>query len=121
MTDAIFSVEMRDTVNATKPCAFCLSTNRNSSRGAVFIMGEYGQELKYDAWVCFYLCEEALGAEEFTGRDIKYCFESIDEAGMRQIGGNEFQTDMPHPASSAISAHYLMPRSVHSSGPPHIG
>lgn len=38
--------------------------------------------LEYDAWVCFYMYEEAMRAREFTERDIKYCFELVDEAGI---------------------------------------
>lgn len=46
----------------------------------------YGQDLDYDSFVCFYLCEEALRAARCTERDVKYCFNVMDEGARGKIG-----------------------------------
>lgn len=56
---------------------------------SVFSVGGYGQQLEYDAWVCFWLCEESLrssGGANCSSRDVRYCFRQVDEGGRGQVG-----------------------------------
>ena len=63
------------------------------------------QELGYDAWVGFYLCEESLRAGEGSERDVKLCFDLADAAGVGRIGVNEvapFYDDMVSPSYAVV-------------------
>lgn len=48
--------------------------------------GGHGQAIDFDAFVCFFLCEEALRTETCSERDIRYCFALVDETGKGRIG-----------------------------------
>lgn len=53
--------------------------------------------LGYDAWVQFFLCEEALRAGECSERDVRFCFDLADNTGAGRIGVKEatpFHDDM---------------------------
>lgn len=53
--------------------------------------GSDGQRLEYDAWVCFWLCEESLrsGGAGCSGRDVRCCFRQVDQAGRGRVGLGE--------------------------------
>ena len=52
-------------------------------------VGGYGNELEYGAWVCFFLCEEALRNGTWSERDVRYCFHLVDETGRGRVGTAE--------------------------------
>lgn len=73
--------------------AFILSLK--SSGGVSSIKGGHGQDQEYVPCPVVLLpitCEEALRDGECTERDVKYCFELVDEAGMQGVILNEVAT-----------------------------
>lgn len=60
--------------------------SRNPSEATMPSMGGHGQGLLYNAWVCFFLCEEALITGECMARGTEYGFELAHEVRMGQAG-----------------------------------
>lgn len=56
------------------------------SPGGITSARDKHRGLDYDSFVCFYLCEEALHTGNCKERDIRYCFNILDDGCMGRVG-----------------------------------
>ena len=55
------------------------------SPGGITSASDQHLGLDYDSFICFYLCEEAVRAGECKERDVRYCFNLLDDGCMGRV------------------------------------
>ncbi|CAN0268131.1 unnamed protein product, partial [Ectocarpus sp. 4 AP-2014] len=81
------------------------SCSSSSSSSSLFSTGSARRRetLGYDAWVCFWLCEEALQSGTCSRRDVRYCFALLDEGNLGRVGVREVEPFIEDTLSSGRS------------------
>eukprot|EP00904_Undaria_pinnatifida_P003950 jgi/Undpi1/13556/HiC_scaffold_8.g03215.m1 len=89
---AVGAVRAERVINAgLRPFPRHQHTGSSAIKNMPGMPGGYGQPLDYEAWVCFFLCEEAVrGARKWSKRDVSYCFDLVDQTGGGRIGMADF-------------------------------
>eukprot|EP00904_Undaria_pinnatifida_P003942 jgi/Undpi1/13549/HiC_scaffold_8.g03208.m1 len=89
---AVGAVRAERVINAgLRPFPRHQHTGSSAIKNMPGMPGGYGQPLDYEAWVCFFLCEEAVrGARKWSERDVSYCFDLVDQTGGGRIGMADF-------------------------------
>ncbi|CAB1103882.1 unnamed protein product [Ectocarpus sp. CCAP 1310/34] len=78
--------------SSSSPSSSCSSSSSSCSSSLFSTGGGCRREtLGYDAWVCFWLCEEALRSGTCSRRDVRYCFALLDEGNLGRVGVREVE------------------------------